>query len=165
MTWLPIYLQEVYKLNLKGVATVAGISFVGAAICSIIGDWFAGRLIEKGIGIVKARKITVFIGGVLILPGIIGAAYIPSAFIASIMLMFILGGFQFATTNIQTLPSDFHSGKTMGSLAGFGGASAVLGIIISAYTGTYSYQRRKLDAILYHGDFIGATGHLIYIHF
>jgi len=49
------------------------------------------------------------------------------------MLMFILGGFQFAITNIQTLPSDFHSGKTVGSLAGLGGASAILGIVLSTY--------------------------------
>jgi len=133
MTWLPIYLQEVYKLNLKGVATVAWIPFVGAAVGSIIGGWFAGQLIKKGIDAVKARKITILIGGVLILPGMIGAAYAPTAIIASIMLMFILGGFQFAMTNIQTLPSDFHSDRTVGSLAGLGGASAVLGIIISTY--------------------------------
>lgn len=133
MTWLPIYLQEVYKLNLKGVATVAWIPFVGAAIGSLLGGWFAGKLINKGMDAVKARKITVLIGGILIVPGMIGAAYAPSAFVASIMLMFILGGFQFAMTNIQTLPSDFHSGKTVGSLAGLGGASAVLGIIISTY--------------------------------
>jgi len=63
----------------------------------------------------------------------IGAAFAPTGLSASLMLMFILGGFQFAITNIQTLPSDFHSGKTVGSLAGLGGASAVLGIIISTY--------------------------------
>lgn len=56
-----------------------------------------------------------------------------TGFSASIMLMFILGGFQFAITNIQTLPSDFHSGKTVGSLAGMGGASAILGIVLSTY--------------------------------
>jgi len=133
MTWLPIYLQEVYKLNLQGVATVAWIPFVGAAIGSLAGGWWAGRLINKGVSAIKARKITVVIGGILILPGMIGAAFAPSAFLASLMLMFILGGFQFAMTNIQTLPSDFHSGKTVGSLAGIGGTSAVLGIVISTY--------------------------------
>jgi MFS transporter, ACS family, hexuronate transporter len=133
MTWLPIYLIEVYKLNLKGVASVAWIPFVGAAIGSLAGGWLAGRLIKKGVEAVKSRKITVLIGGLLIVPGMIGAAYAPTAFTATLMLMFILGGFQFAMTNIQTLPSDFHSGKTVGTLAGMGGASAVLGIAISTY--------------------------------
>jgi ACS family hexuronate transporter-like MFS transporter len=133
MTWLPIYLREAYKLNLKDVAAVAWIPFVGAAVGSVAGGWIAGRLIGKGISAIKARKITITIGGVLILPGMIGAAFAPTALFASVMLMLILGGFQFSMTNIQTLPSDYHSGKTVGSLAGMGGASAVLGIVISTY--------------------------------
>jgi MFS transporter, ACS family, hexuronate transporter len=133
MVWLPIYLHEVYKLNLEDVAAVAWIPFVGAAIGSLTGGWWAGKLIKKGHTALKARKITVLIGGFLIVPGMIGAAFAPSGLTASLMLMLILGGFQFAMTNIQTLPSDFHSGKTLGSLAGLGGASAVLGIIISTY--------------------------------
>lgn len=133
MTWLPIYLQEVYKLNLQDVAAVAWIPFVGAAVGSLTGGWWAGKLIFKGHSAIKARKITIAIGGALIVPGMIGAAFAPTGLSASLMLMFILGGFQFAMTNIQTLPSDFHSGKTVGSLAGLGGAAAVLGIIISTY--------------------------------
>jgi ACS family hexuronate transporter-like MFS transporter len=133
MTWLPIYLQEVYHLNLQDVATVAWIPFVGAAIGSLTGGWWAGKLINKGVSAIQARKKTIVIGGLFILPGMIGAALAPSGFSASIMLMLILGGFQFAMTNIQTLPSDFHSGKTVGSLAGLGGAAAVLGIVISTY--------------------------------
>jgi MFS transporter, ACS family, hexuronate transporter len=133
MTWLPIYLQEVYKLNLKDVAAVAWIPFVGAAVGSLTGGWWAGKLIGKGYSAIKARKTTIAIGGALIVPEMIGAAYAPTGLSASLMLMLILGGFQFAITNIQTLPSDFHSGKTVGSLAGLGGAAAVLGIVISTY--------------------------------
>ena len=52
---------------------------------------------------------------------------------AVIIMAFILAGFQFIITNIQTLASDFYTGKTVGSLTGLGGAAAVLGIIISIY--------------------------------
>lgn len=133
MTWLPIYLQEVYHLNLQDVAAVAWIPFVGAAIGSLSGGWWAGKLIHRGKSALQARKITIAIGGALIIPGMIGAAIAPTGLSASLMLMLILGGFQFAMTNIQTLPSDFHSGKTVGTLAGMGGAAAVLGIVISTY--------------------------------
>jgi ACS family hexuronate transporter-like MFS transporter len=112
---------------------MAWIPFVGAAIGSLAGGWWAGWLIKRGKSPVKTRKLTVIVGCALIVPGMIGAAFALTGFSASIMLMFILGGFQFAMTNIQTLPSDFHSGKTVGTLAGMGGASAVLGIIISTY--------------------------------
>lgn len=133
MTWLPIYLQEVYQLNLQDVAAVAWIPFVGAAIGSLTGGWWAGKLINNGLPAIKARKRTIAIGGALIVPGMIGAALAPTGLSASLMLMLLLGGFQFAMTNIQTLPSDFHSGKTVGTLAGLGGAAAVLGIVISTY--------------------------------
>ncbi len=133
MTWLPIYLQEVYKLDIKEVATVAWIPFVGAVIGSLLGGWWAGVLINKGHSAIKARKITIAVGCIIIVPGMIGAAFALTGLTASLMLMLILGGFQFAITNIQTLPSDFHSGKTVGSLAGLGGASAVLGIVLSTY--------------------------------
>ena len=46
-------------------------------------------------------------------------------------MAFVLGGFQFVMTNIQTLPSDLHGGKSVGSLAGLGGAAAVLGTILA----------------------------------
>lgn len=35
-----------------------------------------------------------------------------------------------AMGSIQTLPSDFYSGKSVGSLAGVGGTAAVAGVII-----------------------------------
>ena len=38
----------------------------------------------------------------------------------------ILFGFQTAIGNVQTLPSDLFSGKTVGSLAGFAGMAAKL---------------------------------------
>ena len=56
---------------------------------------------------------------------------------AVIFMAFVLGGFQFVMTNIQTIPSDLHSGKSVGSLAGLGGASAVLGTILAILFAQY----------------------------
>ena len=39
----------------------------------------------------------------------------------------ILFGFQTAIGNVQTLPSDFFGGKSVGTLAGFAGTAAKLG--------------------------------------
>ena len=44
-------------------------------------------------------------------------------------MAFVLGGYQFTMTNIQTIPSDLLSGKSVGSLAGLGGIAAVIGTI------------------------------------
>ena len=39
-------------------------------------------------------------------------------------------GFQFLINNLQTLPSDYFSGKNVGTVAGMGGTAAVTGTII-----------------------------------
>lgn len=131
VTWLPIYLSEVFKLDIKQVAYSAWVPYVGAAIGAIAGGWFSGYLIRKGRSLNAARKIAIVTGALITLPAMIAAAYATSATTAVIIMAFILGGFQFTIVNIQTLPGDFHSGKTVGSLAGLGGASAVLGVIIT----------------------------------
>ena len=133
MTWLPIYLKEVYELRLEEIAATAWIPFVGAAVGGIYGGWLAGRLISKGHSLNYARKLTIALGCLIMIPGMIGTAFSTSALMASFCLIPVLGGFQFAVVNIQTLPSDIHSGKTVGSLAGLGGAAAVLGTICMMY--------------------------------
>ena len=44
--------------------------------------------------------------------------------IAVLLMAAILFGFQTAVGNIQTLPSDFYSGDSVGTLAGFAGTAA-----------------------------------------
>ena len=137
VTWLPIYLGEVFKLDIKQIAFSAWVPYVGAAIGAIAGGWFSGSLIKKGVAINKARKTAIVIGACITLPAMIAAAYASTALIAVILMAFILGGFQFAVVNIQTFASDFHTGKTVGSLAGLGGAAAVLGTICSMFAIPY----------------------------
>lgn len=129
VAWLPIYLSNKFNLDIKQVAFSAWVPYVGAAIGAVIGGWFSGYLIRKGKTVNLARKTAILIGACVTLPSMIAAAYASSATVAVLIMTLILGGFQFAIVNIQTLPSDFHSGKTVGSLAGIGGAAAVLGTI------------------------------------
>ena len=109
----------------------AWVPYVGAAIGSVAGGWFSGLLINHGKTVNFARKAAMIVGSCFIIPGMVLAATASSATMAVIMMAFILGGYQFVMTNIQTLASDLQTGKAVGSLAGLGGASAVLGTIIS----------------------------------
>lgn len=131
VTWLPIYLIEVFQLDIKQIAMSAWVPYVGAAIGSIAGGWFSGLLISRGKSVNFARKVAMIVGSCFIIPGMVLAAKATSAMMAVVMMAFILGGYQFVMTNIQTLASDFQTGKAVGSLAGLGGAAAVLGTIVS----------------------------------
>lgn len=133
VTWLPIYLIEVFNLDIKQIAMSAWVPYVGAAIGSIAGGWFSGLLINRGKSVNFARKAAMIVGSCVIVPGMILAAMAQTAMMAVVMMAFILGGYQFVMTNIQTLVSDFQTGKAVGSLAGLGGAAAVLGTLVATW--------------------------------
>ena len=137
VAWLPIYLSNKFKLDIKQVAFSAWVPYVGAAIGAIAGGWFSGYLMRKGKTTAAARQTAILIGAAITLPAMIIAAFAATSTSAVLIMTFILGGFQFAIGNIQTLPSDYHSGKTVGSLAGIGGAAAVLGTIITMFLVPY----------------------------
>ena len=127
----PLYLADVFHLNIKEVAFSAWVPYVGAALGSIAGGWYSGWLINRGHTVNYARKAAMLLGGIIIIPSILAAIMSTTAPVAIVFMALVLGGFQFFMTNLQTIPSDLHSGKSVGSLAGLGGASAVLGTILA----------------------------------
>jgi len=86
---------------------------------------------KKGKSTNFARKLAIAIGAVIMLLGlIVTILYADTALKFVIILAFVLFGFQFSIGNVQTLPSDFFTGKSVGTLAGFGGTIGVFSVII-----------------------------------
>lgn len=137
VTFLPLYLADVFHLNIKEVAFSAWVPYAGAAVGSIAGGWYSGWLINRGHTVNYARKAAIIVGGLIIIPSIIAAIMSTTVLLAVIFMAFVLGGFQFFMVNLQTIPSDLHKGKSVGSLAGLGGASAVLGTILAILFSSY----------------------------
>jgi ACS family hexuronate transporter-like MFS transporter len=129
VSWLPIYLNEKFNFDVKQIGYFAWVPYVGAAAGSILGGWVSGFLLKKGWEINKSRKTAIVIGNVICLPALILTAYSGDPLTAVLLIALILFGFQFSMQNIQTLPSDYLSGKSVGSLAGLGGMSAALGVV------------------------------------
>jgi ACS family hexuronate transporter-like MFS transporter len=128
---MPIYLFDVYGFNVKEVAMFLWLPYVGAALGSIAGGYVSGKIIERTGSIDKGRKTTIVIGGVLMLLGLIATITFGDTALKFVSIVFmVLFGFQFAIGNIQTLPSDFFSGKSVGSLAGLGGMIGVFSVIV-----------------------------------
>jgi ACS family hexuronate transporter-like MFS transporter len=129
--WMPIYLADVYGFDVKEIGFFAWVPYVGAAIGSLSGGYYSGKLMLNGASVDHARKQTILIGGIIMFLGLIATtlfATTPLSFV--IIVAFVLFGFQFVISNIQTLPSDLFSGKSVGSLAGIGGSIGVFSVII-----------------------------------
>ena len=108
VTFLPLYLADVFHLNIKEVAFSAWVPYVGAALGSIAGGWYSGWLINRGHTVNYARKAAMLLGGIIIIPSILAAIMSTTAPVAIVFMALVLGGFQFFMTNLQTIPSDLH---------------------------------------------------------
>jgi ACS family hexuronate transporter-like MFS transporter len=133
VSWLPIYLAERFGFDIKQIGLFAWVPYVGAAAGSLLGGWISGWLIKQGWSVNKARKWAITAGGIIMVPSLLLTAYASTPLAAVLLIAVILFGFQVSINNIQTLPSDFFTGKSVGTLAGLGGTSATVGVLITIW--------------------------------
>lgn len=141
--WMPIYLNDKFGLSIEEIAATMWISYLMAAVGSILGGMFTKELMKK-LSVDAARKITITLGGALIL---IAFVCIITLVKENNFMTFIyfaglaLFGFQFAIGNIQTISSDLFRGPSVGTLAGLAGTiAAVSPMIMNWFVGQITTQ-------------------------
>ncbi len=124
VVWIPIYLNEVYGMNVKEIGLYGWVPYVGA----MFGAWFGGLLaqnrIQVGWSVDRTRKFVITLGCLIMLPALLAMSSPGGPVTAVLLMAVILFGFQTAIGNVQTLPSDLFGGKTVGTLAGIAGMAA-----------------------------------------
>lgn len=127
IVWIPIYLSEVFGLNVKEIAFSAWLPYVGAMLGAWAGGLIAHNRLSSGWSVDKTRKSIITLGCLIMIPCFFLLKAPASAMNAVIIMAVLLFGFQVAIGNIQTIPSDLFSGKIVGTLSGFAGMAAKLG--------------------------------------
>ncbi len=126
--WIPIYLSEVYGMDVKTIGIYGWVPYVGA----MVGAWFGGLLaqnrLKSGWSVDRTRKLVITLGCVIMLPALLAMSNPGSPTTAVLIMAVILFGFQTAIGNVQTLPSDLFGGKTVGTLSGLAGMAAKLAV-------------------------------------
>ncbi|MEL6925881.1 MAG: MFS transporter, partial [Bacteroidota bacterium] len=126
VVWIPIYLNEVYGMDVKTIGIYGWVPYVGA----MLGAWFGGLLaqnrLKAGWTVNGTRKLVITLGCAIMLPTLFAMSNPGEPVTAVLLMAVILFGFQTAIGNVQTLPSDFFGGKSVGTLAGFAGMAAKL---------------------------------------
>ena len=124
--WIPIYLSEVYGMDVKQIGLYGWVPYVGA----MVGAWFGGLLaqnrLKAGKSVNYTRKLVITLGGLIMLPALLAMSNPGGPTNAVLLMAVILFGFQTAIGNVQTLPSDLYGSRAVGTLAGFSGMAAKL---------------------------------------
>lgn len=136
VTWLPTFLKEQFQFDIKQVGAFAWVPYLFAAIGGLLGGYYASQKIKRGLDAASARKQAITIGCVIMLVSLaLTAFYLDSLKehinFAIALISATLFGFQFLIGNVQTLPSDYFSGKNVGTVSGMGGTAAVAGTLFT----------------------------------
>ena len=106
--WLPRYLEKERHFDLAMVGRYSWVPFIFGGIGYVVGGWLSGWLIERGWGILSARKMAMLVGA-MCLPVVIAAPHVPTATLAIAATCFLTIGHGFWVANLQTLPTDLIS--------------------------------------------------------
>jgi len=133
--WLPKFLHAEYGLTLMGLGLPLIVIFVLADVGSIAGGWLSGRLIKRGWSVNRARKTTMLICALAVVP-IVFAAQADNLWLAVGLIGLATAGHQGWSANVFTLTSDMFPRRAVASVVGIGGfAGAVGGMMIATFTG------------------------------
>jgi ACS family hexuronate transporter-like MFS transporter len=109
--------------------------YVVASVGSIAGGWLAGRFMKQGWTVNRARKTTLFICALCVLP--VGySAMTGNKWVAAILITLAGSAHQAWSANAFSLAGDMFPKRVVGSVTGLGGMmGAVGGIILFFVTG------------------------------
>lgn len=126
--WGAKFLADKFGVDIKGIALPFFIYYVLADVGSIYGGYLSGKFIRAGWSINKARKTTLLICALVILP-VSYVAFTDNKWLAIVLIGIAAAGHQAWSANIFTLVSDIFPKKATASVTGIGGMiGAVAGI-------------------------------------
>lgn len=136
--WIPGWLSTVRGTGLSVSSFGLPLAFIYTmtTVGSIGGGWVSGFMIKKGMTPFKARKITMLIFAILVVPIVFASSPGISTWGAVCLIALAASAHQAWSANIFTTVSDAFPKKAVSSVTGFGGmAGAVGGAFISYIAG------------------------------
>lgn len=131
--WGGKYIAETFELNIKGLGLPLILIYLVADFGSIAGGWLSGYFIGKNWSVNKARKVTLLICALIILP-VMFVTQTDNKWVAVMLIAIGAGGHQAWSANIFTLVSDVFPKKATASVVGIGGAMGAFAGLVAHLT-------------------------------
>jgi ACS family hexuronate transporter-like MFS transporter len=137
--WIPDFLQRSHGLSLIHIGLPIVVIYVMADVGSVAGGWLSSRLIKNGRSINFARKITMLLCALCILP-VMTVYRVESLWGAVLIIGLAAGGHQGFSANLFAMSSDSFPSQAVGSVVGMGGMAGAIGGMLIAQIVGYTLQ-------------------------
>jgi ACS family hexuronate transporter-like MFS transporter len=135
LTWLPDFFNSNDALEEKLDLSNIGLPFIVIYLISDLGSiffgWMSSKFIQNGWSVNKARKVTMLICALCVLP-IVFASTTSNIYIAVALIALATAAHQGWSANIFTLTSDMFPKQAVASVVGVGGMMGAIGGTIFA---------------------------------
>ena len=137
--WIPGWLSEVRGagLDIKTFGLPLVVIYSSTTIGSIAGGWISSFMIGRGMSPFNARKYTMFIFALLVIPVFFAQSAGVSTWGAVALISLAAASHQAWSANMYTTVSDAFPKRAVSSVTGFGGSAGALGgAFVSVFAGT-----------------------------
>lgn len=129
--WIPDFLSKTHGINLKEVVLPLIIIYAVSSVGGIMGGWLSSKLIKMGKSVDFARKTTILICALVILP-VMMVSKVQNLWMAVALISLAAAGHQGWASNIFTLVSDIYPKNAVGTMMGLSGFTGAIGGALSA---------------------------------
>lgn len=129
--WIPDFLSKTHGIDLKQVVLPLIVIYTISSIGGIGGGWISSNFIKKGRSIDYARKTTILMCALIILPVML-VSQASNLWVAVALISLAAAGHQGWASNIFTIVSDIYPKNAVGSMIGLSGFMGAIGGALSA---------------------------------
>jgi MFS transporter, ACS family, hexuronate transporter len=122
----PQFFADRFHLDLKQRAIPVSCIYIFASVGSIGGGWLAGHLMKRGWSVNRARKTTMLIFALLVVP-VYFASVTNTVWVAVFLITLAASAHQGWSANVFSLPGDMFPRRVVGSVTGLGGMLGSIG--------------------------------------
>ena len=126
--WYPKYLVSARGLT-QAQVRITWVMFLAAGLGSLLGGWFAGRLIRRGLGVERSRLFTM-LGCVLVMPLSLLVTRVPTMEASLALASVIVFAHLAWLVNISALVVDVVPGASLGKVFGLVAAGSSAGAVV-----------------------------------
>jgi MFS transporter, ACS family, hexuronate transporter len=129
--WLPDFFAKRYSLDMQHFGPPLVVIYALSDLGSVAGGWLSSRLIQRGLPLNRARKLTMLLASAMVIP-VVFATYVNNLWLAVAIVGLATAGHQAFSANLYTFPSDVFPRQEVASVVGIGGTAGAIGAMLMA---------------------------------